>query len=175
MIESKIQVAMTILSFIIVSCHVGSAKTTLMHVGHYGRKNFTQFGSFEEILQMFSWVHLFFLFSFSFPFLIESKRQIAITRLSFIVILCHVGSTKTTLMHMGHYGGKKLYTFWLFRKNSIDLFLGPSFFILFFGKRNDNINVCGSLWQKKLYTFWQFQRNSINLFLGPSFFFTFLL
>ena len=29
---------------------VGSAKTTLMRVGHYGGKNFTHFGSFREIL-----------------------------------------------------------------------------------------------------------------------------
>ena len=112
--ESKRQVAMTILSFIVVLCHVGSAKTTLMHVGHYGRKNFTQFGNFEEIPQIFPWVHLFFFFSFYFPFLIESKSQIAITRLSFIVISCCVGCTKTTVMRVGHYGGKNFTHFGCF-------------------------------------------------------------
>ena len=49
-IKSKRSVAMTTLSFIVISCHVGSAKTTLMCVGHYGRKKFTHFGSFGEIL-----------------------------------------------------------------------------------------------------------------------------
>ena len=44
------KVAITKLSFIVISCHVGSAKTTLMRVGHYGRKKFTHFGSFGEIL-----------------------------------------------------------------------------------------------------------------------------
>ena len=41
---------MTRLSFIVISCLVGSSKKTLMCVGHYGRKNFTHFGSFGEIL-----------------------------------------------------------------------------------------------------------------------------
>ena len=41
---------MTRLSFIVISCRVGSTKTTLMCVGHYGRKNFTHFGNFREIL-----------------------------------------------------------------------------------------------------------------------------
>ena len=87
---------------------------------------------------------------------------------------------------------KKFYTFWQFRRNSIDLFLGPSFFFLVFfinriqkigccdyskfysnfvscGKHKDDINQCVSLRQKKLYTIWQFRRNSIDLFLGPYF------
>ena len=121
---------MTTLSFIVISCHVGSAKKKLMHVGHYGRKKFTQFGSFGEILLIFSWVRLFFFFFFSF--MIESKRTIAMTRLSFMVISCRVGSAKTTLMCVGHYGKKTLYTFWLIRRNSIDLFLGPSCLFFFF-------------------------------------------
>ena len=39
-------------------------------------------------------------------YMIESKRPVAMTRLSFIVILCPVGSSKTTLMRVGHYGRK---------------------------------------------------------------------
>ena len=39
---------MTRLSFVVISCCVGSTKMTLMHVGHYGEKNLTHFGSFEE-------------------------------------------------------------------------------------------------------------------------------
>ena len=50
MIQFKRSVAMTRLSFTVIFCRVGSAKTTLMRVGHYGRKNFTHFGSFGEIL-----------------------------------------------------------------------------------------------------------------------------
>ena len=49
-IESKREVAITKLSFRVISFHVGSTKTTLMSVGHYGRKKFTHFGSFGEIL-----------------------------------------------------------------------------------------------------------------------------
>ena len=53
---------MTRLSFIVISCLVGSSKKTLMCVGHYGRKNFTHFGSFGEILWIFPWVCLFLFF-----------------------------------------------------------------------------------------------------------------
>ena len=56
-------------------------------------------------------VDLFLGPSFFFFFLIESKRQVAIIRPSFIVILCHVGSTKMTLMCVGHYGRKTLHIF----------------------------------------------------------------
>ena len=46
---------MTRLSFIAILCLVGSSKKTLMCVGHYGRKNFTHFGSFGEILYAQNW------------------------------------------------------------------------------------------------------------------------
>ena len=41
---------MTRLSFIVISCLVGSSKKKFMYVGHCGRKNFTHFDSFGEIL-----------------------------------------------------------------------------------------------------------------------------
>ena len=41
---------MTRLSFIVIPCRVGSTKTTLICVGYFGRKKFTYFGSFREIL-----------------------------------------------------------------------------------------------------------------------------
>ena len=150
------------------------------------------------VLEKFYRTLLRFVFFFFFFFLMGSKRQFAMIRLSFIVILCRVGSAKTTLMRVGHYGRKKLYAFWQFQRNSIDLFLGSSFFyyylFIFFyriqnigcydwtefysnfvscGKHKDDINACGSLWQKKLNTIWQFWRNSIDLFLGLYFFFSF--
>ena len=51
MIQFKRSVAMTRLSIIVILFRVGSAKTTLMHMVHYGKKkNFTHFGSFGEIL-----------------------------------------------------------------------------------------------------------------------------
>ena len=50
--------------------------------------------------------HRSFVGSVFFFFLIESKRYVAITRLSFIAISCRVRSTRTTLMHVGHYGRK---------------------------------------------------------------------
>ena len=105
-IESKRQVIITRLSFIVISCHVGGAKTIIMRVCLYGRKNFSHFGSFEEILYIFSWVRLFLFIYLFIYFLIEFKRQVAMTRLSFIVISCHVGSAKKTLICVGHYGRK---------------------------------------------------------------------
>ena len=57
---------MTRLSFIAILCLVGSSKKTLMCVGHYGRKNFTHFGNFGEILWGKNW---------PFPFL---KKQSSI-------------------------------------------------------------------------------------------------
>ena len=81
-----------------VSC--GSTKMTLINVCHYGRKSFSQFGSFGEIPQIFSQVRILYIYIY----IIESNRQVAMTRLSFIVILCRVGSAKMTLMHVGDYG-----------------------------------------------------------------------
>ena len=43
---------MTRLSFIVISCLVGSSKKTLMCLGHYGRKNFTNFGNSEKFFRV---------------------------------------------------------------------------------------------------------------------------
>ena len=111
----------------IVSC--GNHKDDINACGSIWWKNFTQFGNFGEIPQIFSWVHLFFFFFFSFSDRIQK-------------ISCYSQTE--------------------FYSNFVSC-----------GKRKDNNNACVSLWQKKLFTFWQFRRNSIDHFFGPSFFFSF--
>ena len=126
LIESKRQVAITRLSFIVISCLVGSVKTTLMRVGHYGQKRFTHFGSFREILQIFSGVHLFFFFFFDRIQKIGCYNQTV-----FYSNFVSCEKRKDDINVCGSLWQKKLYTFWQFQRNSIDLFLGPSFFLLF--------------------------------------------
>ena len=136
---------------------------------------------------------VYFLFLFFFLFFYDRIQKIGCyeqTEFYSNFVLCW--KRKDDIIACGSLWQKKLYTFWQFRRNSIDLFLGPSFFIFdriqkigcynqteFYsnfvscGKHKDDINVCGSLWQKNFAHFWQFMRNSIDLFLCSSVFFFF--
>ena len=119
-----------------VSC--GKRKNEINACGSLWQKKIYTIWQFRRnSIDLFLGPSFFFLFFFSF--MIESKRTIAMTRLSFMVISCRVGSAKTTLMCVGHYGKKTLYTFWLIRRNSIDLFLGPSCLFFFFQNPKDRL------------------------------------
>ena len=67
------------------------------------------------------------------------------TRLSFVVISCSVGSTKMTLMHMGHYGKKTLH-------------------ILAVSKNDSNVSFFSFLFYKVLYrTLILFPQTHLNI------------